>query len=159
LCAAVGSPFCAPVGSMWPKFQFGNTLLFWAMKGVVEVNCSSSFKYTFHIVVYTPPIAAIAGSLLLTIDADAAMPVSSAVTRPSNALTVRPTRSVSVRRLVRNGVMSGVAGSSFQYFSTSGGMPMNLLNESRTLGSTFGYAFFADAYFLTANSPTVIRNW
>src|SRR5262249_28760463 len=42
----------------------------------------------------------------------------------------------------------------FQYFSTTGGIPRILLNDSRTSGSTFGKAAFADAYGPRANFST-----
>src|SRR3954471_15705050 len=111
-------PTCAPVGSTWSKFQFSNAWSFKSINGDVAVNLSSSLRYTFHIVVYTPPTAVIVGSLPTEFGSiDGAIPVSLAVTRPSYA----PTASrLSCSRLVRNAVPQSIDGSSFQLSSTSG---------------------------------------
>lgn len=82
------------------------------------MNRSSSLRYTFYIVVYTPPTAVMVGSLLAELGSiDCAMPVSLAVTRPSYAPTASP---LSWSRVVRNTAPYPIDGSSFQLSNTAG---------------------------------------
>src|SRR6516162_2258922 len=124
------------------------------MNGDVAVNCSSLLRYTFHMAVYTPPTAVMVGSLSPELGSiEPAIPVSSAVTRPSYAPTARP---LSCRRLVRKVVPS--SRSSCQYCSTMGGMPSIALKDCSPFGSTFGNAASADAYGPRANRSTSFMN-
>src|ERR1700728_3891483 len=70
------------------------------MNGDADMYSSSSLRYTFHIAVYTPQTAVMVGSLPPEFGSiDAAIPVSTAATRPSYEPIARP---LSCSRLVRN---------------------------------------------------------
>src|ERR1700689_888135 len=88
------------------------------MNGDADMYSSSSLRYTFHIAVYTPPTAVMVGSLPPEFGSiDAAMPVSTAATRPSYEPIARP---LSCSRLVRNALPPPTDGSSDQFLTMTG---------------------------------------
>ena len=98
-------------------------------RGRPEIG-ASSLRYTFHMAEYTPPTAVMVGLLPPEFGSiDAAIPVSSAVTRPSYALKARPS---SWHETGKN-ILPSACRSSFQYFNTTGRYPEDVTQGLKNL--------------------------